>query len=221
MNASPPSSNPPGPFFDPLVALCHHRWAVPILALCAGEPGRGAKFVTFVAKLGLSRPTLVRTLEALIEQGLLARATGVQHPLRPEYVLTATGATVAGACRVALRELRRINAEEVGLNKWSIPAIAAIAAQPRRAARFGQLQAALSGPTPRALAETLREGQAAGIFTRDVLDTYPPVAEYRIDKRAVRLAAAVNRLAAEFGLRPAKRKSPEGGTDGFRLKKTG
>lgn len=203
------------------MTLCHHRWAVPILALCAGEPGRGAKFVTFAVKLGLSRPTLVRTLEALIEQGLIARATGVQHALRPEYVLTAAGVAVAGACRVVLRELRRMGggAEEVGLNKWTIPVVAAITCQMRRAARFGQLQAALPGPTARALAETLREGQGAGLFTRDVLDTYPPVAEYRIDKRAARLAAAVNRLAAEFGLRPGRRKSPEG--DGFRLRKTG
>ncbi|MDP1661630.1 MAG: winged helix-turn-helix transcriptional regulator [Phycisphaerales bacterium] len=216
MNAPLP---PSGPSFDPMVTLCHHRWAVPVLALCSGEPGRGAKFVTFAVKLGLSRPTLVRTLEALIAQGLLARAAGVQHPLRPEYVLTAAGVPVAAACRAVLRELRRVGAEDVGLNKWTIPVVAAIASQMRRTARFGQLQAALPGPTARALAETLRDGQGAGLFERRVLGTYPPVAEYRIDRKAARLAAAVNRLAAELGLTPKRRQDPGG--EGFRLRKTG
>ena len=216
---APPSEF--SPQFELLATLCHHRWALPILALCAGEPGNGAKFVTFAVKLGISRPTLVRTLEALIEQGLVARATGVHHALRPEYVLTARGVVVGAACRVVLRELRRMggDAEAVGLNKWTIPAVAAIASQMRRSMRFGQLQSALPGPTARALAETLREGQAAGLFSREVLDTYPPTAEYRVAKRAARVAAAVNRLSAEFGLRPGRRKGPDG--EGFRLRETG
>ncbi|HZW06116.1 MAG TPA: winged helix-turn-helix transcriptional regulator, partial [Phycisphaerales bacterium] len=213
------SAPPPGADSeDPLVALCHHRWAVPILALCAGEPGGGAKFVTFAVRLGLSRQTLARTLEALIAQGLLARATGVHHALRPEYVLTRAGASVAGACRVTLRELRRLGAEEAGLNKWTIPIVAALAERPRRAARFGELHSALPGATPRALAAALRDGQGAGLLSREVLDTYPPAAEYRVAKAAGRLAAAVNRLAAELGLRPRRRRGADDG--GFRLRMT-
>jgi len=188
------------------------------MALCAGEPGGGAKFVTFAAQLGLSRQTLSRTLDALITQGLLARATGVHHALRPEYVLTRVGVPVAGACRVTLRELRRVNAEEVGLNKWTLPIVAALASRPKRSARFGELHAALPAATPRALASALREGQAAGVLARHVLETYPPTAEYRVAPTAARLAAAVNRLAAELGLRPGRRRGADDG--GFRLRMT-
>lgn len=210
-----PSSFPLGT----LVGLCHRRWAIPILGLCAAAPGGGAKFVTFAHTLGLSRQTLSQTLDELIGLGLLARATGAGHPLRPEYVLTRLGSAAAPPCRAVLKELRRLKCEEDGLKKWSLPIVAALAGQPRRAARFGTIAAALPNATARALAAGLRELSAAGLVERSVLATYPPSAEYRLARPSVRLAAAVDRLVLELGSNPALRPETED-EGGFRLRKS-
>ena len=206
---------------SPLVELCHRRWAIPILALCASAPGSGAKFITFAATLGLSRQTLSHTLDALIEQSWLARATGARHPLRPEYVLTRPGLVIAPACRAVLKELRRTGSEELGLRKWSLPLIAVLAPRPRRAARFNELLGSLPEATPRVIAAALRELADAGLVTRGVLDTYPPAAEYRLAPRTGRLAAAVVRLTSELALHPTTSSRPRRLEDeGFRLKKS-
>lgn len=206
---------------SPLVELCHRRWAIPILALCASAPGAGAKFVTFAATLGLSRQTLSHTLDALIEQSWLARATGARHPLRPEYVLTRTGLSIAPPCRAVLKELRRTGYEDLGLRKWSLPLIGVLTAQPRRSARFNVILSALPDATPRVISAALRELADAGVITRDVLDTYPPTAEYRLAPRAGRLAAAVVRLTSELALHPTTSSRPRRlEDDGFRLKKS-
>ncbi len=207
--------------YSPLVELCHRRWAIPILALCASAPGSGAKFVTFATTLGLSRQTLSHTLDALIEHSWLARATGARHPLRPEYVLTKSGLAIAPPCRAVLKELRRANTEELGLRKWSLPLIATLAAQPRRSARFNVVLSVLPEATPRVIAAALRDLAETGLITRGVLDTYPPTTEYRLAPKAGRLAAAVVRVISELALSPDTSTRPRRLEDeGFRLKKS-
>lgn len=154
-----------------LIALFHHRWAVPVLAEL--ERQRGSRFAALVGILGLGRESLRRTLDALIALGLVERNPGYGHPLRPEYVLTPHGAEVAARCRRLLDALG--DEREVALRKWSLPVLVALG----RAGRFSELRAELPGITPRALALALKDLQAAGLVERVVEDTsYPPTVRY-------------------------------------------
>ena len=134
-----------------LVALFHNRWSVPILAELHRQ--RGSRFVTLSRTLGLSRESLRRTLAALTDAGLVGRNPGYGHPLRPEYVLTRAGERISGACRPLVEQLRRGNLEEIGLKKWSMPVVFALAEGPLR---FSELRDRLEGVSPRALALALK-----------------------------------------------------------------
>ena len=155
-----------------LIELFHHRWAAPILAEL--ERQRGARLVVLVNRLGAPRDTVRRTLDTLVEAGLVQRNPGYGHPLRPEYVLTPEGEPVARRC---VRLLDAIGGRaDLGLKKWSMPVLVALGG----ATRFSELRAALPGVTPRALAIALKDLQAAGLATREVLAAYPPSTAYRL-----------------------------------------
>jgi DNA-binding HxlR family transcriptional regulator len=172
-----------------IVALFHNRWSVPILAELHRQ--RGSRFVTLARTLGLSRESLRRTLAALIESGLVGRNPGYGHPLRPEYVLTRAGHPIAAACRPLVDKLRRQGLEEVALKKWSMPAVLALAAGPRR---FSELRELLEGVSPRALAIALKDLESAELVDRRVTADYPPAALYRLTPRARPLARALSRI---------------------------
>ena len=59
-------------------SLFHFRWSLPVLAEL--HRGGGTKFVTLANRLGVGRETLRRTLDALVEAGLVAEtpATGTR-----------------------------------------------------------------------------------------------------------------------------------------------
>lgn len=174
-----------------LVALFHNRWSVPILAELHRQ--RGSRFVTLTRTLGLSRESLRRTLVALIDGGLVGRNPGYGHPLRPEYVLTRAGERIAGACRPLVEHLRRGNLKEIGLKKWSMPVVFALAGRPLR---FSELREQLEGVSPRALALALKELEEAGIVDRRVTEDYPPATMYRLTKRGRPLARLVGAIPA-------------------------
>jgi DNA-binding HxlR family transcriptional regulator len=157
-----------------LVDLFHHRWAAPALALL-DERG-GARFVELQRKLGVTRDSLRRALDALVELDYVRRNEGYGHPLRPEYLITDPGRQAAGlAGRVSRSRVR-----ETLLRKWSVPVLAELE-EPRR---FSQLRAALPGVTPRALALALQELEAVGLVRREVRPTRPPSTVYRPTARA-------------------------------------
>lgn len=166
-----------------LVALLHHRWAVPVLA----EVHRtsGARFVTLVLRLGTSRDSLRRTLAALDREGLVVRNPGYGHPMRPEYVLTREGRQVAPWCARVLRVVRALGVEDVAFRKWSLVVALALG---EGNGRFSELRAFLPGITSRALALALKNLQAAGLVERLVVDDYPPTPVYRLTRRGRRLA---------------------------------
>jgi DNA-binding HxlR family transcriptional regulator len=168
-----------------LIALFHHRWAAPLLATLHSESG--AKFVTLANRLGLSRDSLRQTLAALTAQGLVMRNPGYGHPLRPEYILTPAGDQVGFACGRLLDAARALGIDEIVLRKWPVPVLWVLQ---EGSLRFGEARAALPGVTSRALALTLKELQGAGLVERLLLDSYPPVAEYRLTHAGGRLAAA-------------------------------
>jgi DNA-binding HxlR family transcriptional regulator len=174
-----------------VVALFHNRWSVPILAELHRQ--RGSRFVTLTRKLGLSRESLRRTLGALIEGGLVGRNPGYGHPLRPEYVLTRAGGPIAAGCRPLVETLRRRGLEEVALKKWSMPTVLALAEGPLR---FSELREALQSVSPRALALSLKDLEAAGLIDRRVTDDYPPSTFYRLTPSGKPLARLLAQIFA-------------------------
>src|SRR4051794_8644501 len=141
---------------EELISIFHHRWAAPVLAELLRQ--KGSRFAALVGTLGVGRESLRRTLDSLIEQGLVARNPGYGHPLRPEYVLTTRGEDAARRCA----KLLAAGDEDVLLRKWSLPVLTAVT-QP---SRFSELRAGLPGVTPRALALALKDLQAAGLVER-------------------------------------------------------
>jgi DNA-binding HxlR family transcriptional regulator len=166
-----------------LIALCHHRWSLPVIA----EIGRtrGSRFATLTGRLGVAGESLRRTLGYLQEEGLVERNEGYGHPLRPEYLLTAEGRAVAPRAQELLDALA--GHEDVGLKKWSIPVLAELT-EPRR---FSELRAALP-VTARALALALADLEQAGLVRRTVTRDRPPQTRYETtDQKLVESARAL------------------------------
>ena len=160
-----------------LIALFHHRWAPPALALLADRGG--ARFVELQRRLGVGRESLIRALDALVSQGLVQRDTGYGHPLRPEYLLTPNGRRAASVAAGVLAA----GDNDVLLRKWSVPILAELGEH----RRFSELRNALGGITPRALALALQELERARLVRREVLPTRPPSTVYRVTARGRRV----------------------------------
>jgi DNA-binding HxlR family transcriptional regulator len=149
------------PNLEPFSALCHHRWSIPILAELHRD--NGAKFVTLVERLKISRDALSRTLDALTQLGLIKRNTGYGHPLRPEYILTAPGKPIGQAALEVLNHLHQLEATNTGLKKWTLPILHAVH---QRINRFSSLRETLPSLSPRALTLTLQDLEQLAWLTR-------------------------------------------------------
>ena len=164
-----------------LIAIFHHRWSAPVLAELLRQ--KGSRFAALVGTLGVGRESLRRTLDSLMELGLVARNPGYGHPLRPEYVLTRSGEAAARRCT---RLLEAVD-EDVLLRKWSVPVLAVLV----HPARFSELRSGLPGVTARALALALKDLRAAKLVERRVEDAYPPRAVYSVTGQGRRLQRIV------------------------------
>jgi DNA-binding HxlR family transcriptional regulator len=173
-----------------LIRLVHHRWSVPVLAVLAEE--RGARLVVLTSRLGVGRETLTRTLDSLIELGLVRRNSGYGHPLRPEYLLTEEGSRLAPSCARLLSVLEEHGLADVALRKWSLPVLAALDGD----SRFSELCVTLPGVTSRALALALKQLAAAGLVEREIVEAFPPATVYRTTREGHPLRELVHALAA-------------------------
>ncbi len=160
---------------EPLINLVHHRWNVPVIS----ELHRlsGAKFVTLVNSLGVSRGTLSTSLDALIELGLVRRNAGHGHPMRPEYLLTEKGKRIGPRCKSLTDLVRRGNDLDFAFRKWTLPLVAVIG---RDVCRFNEVRFSLGDPTPRAITLGLKSLVDHSWATRSLIDSYPPAAGYRL-----------------------------------------
>ena len=177
-----------------LVALCHHRWSIPLIAELRLA---GAKFITLVNRLQISRDSLSRTLIALLEGGWVQHNPGYGHPLRPEYVLTPKGQGIGPACAALMSALQSLDIEETALHKWSLPVVCCLGAGP---ARFGQLKARLPGITARALAQTLKQLDSAKLVERTDVTVECRQPRYGLTRWAQRLGRALKALCAALDL---------------------
>ena len=132
-----------------LVNLTSKAWSLKILALLhSGVPGRQAPLV---AATGASRTSLASSLKHLVQLGLLARNPGHGHPLRPEFRLTRTGATVAAMASRIVEIAPDDDAFAVIRRSWAVP-ILAVTASPQR---FSAIKSGLGTITDRALSTSL------------------------------------------------------------------
>jgi DNA-binding HxlR family transcriptional regulator len=174
------SSDHPSPENLPLevlIALCHHRWSFPIISELHRRSG--AKFVSLVNRLNISRDALSRTLQALQDQDFVKRNPGYGHPLRPEYILTTRGERLSPAALELITTLQHWQLEDVVLKKWALPIINALEAKPMRFGELRQLPL-----TARALSLTLKELELAELIE----------GAYQLTERGQRLGAVVSPL---------------------------
>ncbi len=122
----------------------------------------------------------------------MRRNPGYGHPMRPEYLLTASGRKVAAPSAALVARIERLGIAEIAWKKWSLPVIHAVVSA---GGRFNRLQAELDGVTPRALAQALRDVQKAGLVERLLIDDSPPRAEYELTDEGRRLTDLATALA--------------------------
>jgi DNA-binding HxlR family transcriptional regulator len=173
----------PAPSLEPLVKLVHHRWTLPVLAELYREDG--AKFVTLVNRLHLSRDSLVRTLEHLKSLDLAIKNPGYGHPMRPEYVLTPNGQLVGSSALDFVQTTRDLEIGDAIFKKWSLPVLRAVQ---HDLERFSDLLNALPNITTRALSLALQDLENARLIERDGN-------AYRLTERGRRIGSRLEPLA--------------------------
>ncbi|MBL4771057.1 MAG: winged helix-turn-helix transcriptional regulator [Planctomycetes bacterium] len=164
-----------------LAQVFERRWAVPILAELHGASG--CKFVTLSSHLSGSRSALKASLGLLDDLGLVVPNPGHGHPMRPEYVLTPRGALVTQPARSLMRALQKADSLDLGLKKWSMPTVHAIACGQER---FGTIAEALLSATDRAVSLALTELQDQALVRRQLTEGRPPRSIYTLDRKAKR-----------------------------------
>lgn len=94
----------------------------------------------------------------------------------------------------ALRELMT----RVG-DKWSILLVVMLSKQPRRRARFSELQRTVEGISQRMLTTTLRHLERDGFLTREVFPEVPPRVEYELTGLGLSLLGPMEHLVQWIG----------------------
>lgn len=174
---------------DQLIGLVHHRWNILVIA----ELHRlsGAKFITLVHHLDVSRGSLSASLENLIELRFVQKNTGHGHPMRPEYLLTTQGVAIAADCLELVQVARRGDAVDLAFRKWTLPLLVAIG---ERKLRFNELRSTLRDATPRAIAIGLKALLQEGWVARTVVGDFPPTAAYDLRPKGRRVLACMDSM---------------------------
>ncbi len=171
------------------VKLCSRSWSVRALALMAeGVPAR----VSPVAHAaGTGRTAMTTSFRHLVEIGLLRRASGHGHPLRPEFELTQEGERTARWGRHLGQLLDDQEAWQLIKFSWTLPVLAAL----KHRDRFNDLATALNPITDRALAQTLARLEESGWVERSVDATArPPIVRYNAIGVAKKISAHCQKI---------------------------
>jgi DNA-binding HxlR family transcriptional regulator len=147
--------------------------------------------VAIQKRLDVGRGSLQRTLAALVDAGLMRRNAGYGHPLRPEYMLTDAGKKAALAAAPLMSRMDELGISELTLKKWSLPVAQALFTTD---GRFNKLLGVLPDVTSRALAQALKDLEAATLVERELVDGRPPHTEYRLTAEGRRLVKLTRAL---------------------------
>lgn len=172
-----------------LIGFVHHRWNVPVVAELYRHSG--AKFVTMVNHLGVSRASLSTSLADLIDRGLVVKNPGYGHPMRPEYLLTKDGESIGDQCQALTRIVRPGEEADLAFRKWTLPLVVAIGDETRR---FNEIRSLLVGATPRAIAIGLKSLLEQRWASRSLIDEYPPTAGYRLMRKGQKVLSCIDGL---------------------------
>jgi len=159
--------------------LFRFRWSIPIIAEIYNQDG--ARFVTLLKKLNISRSVLTYSLNKLLTDGLIERYPGYGHPLRPEYGLTAVGFKIAPFCKELINCVRKHDAQRLLQSRWSFRILFLPI---KKEARFSELLSLLSPITPRALSEELKLLISEQYIQRIIVDDFPPMAFYKLTPKS-------------------------------------
>jgi DNA-binding HxlR family transcriptional regulator len=182
---------------DKLVVVLAHRWSLPVLAELARS--EGAKFSSLRVKLACSRDSLVTTLRALQDEGLVIRNPGYGHPMRPEYLLTDSGARLAPVCGFWLEKAKLTQGD--ALTRWCLPVLILIGAGTNR---FAEIRRELDA-APSAVSTSLRDLTGRGVIVKRLADTWPATLSYHLTRRGISWHQAALILVKAFG-QPTKRR---------------
>jgi DNA-binding HxlR family transcriptional regulator len=168
-----------------LLALSGQRWLAPLLADLAAQDG--ARFAVLLHRLNLPRDSLVRALAAAQQLGWVMHNPGHGHPLRPEYLLTATGRDAAVRAAQIVTAQAQLGIAPGATTRWGLPLVAAIQGGHDR---FNALARYLVPATPRALSQALVALGNQQLVARDIVDLRPPTSRYALTARGAVLATA-------------------------------
>lgn len=176
-----------------LTNLVHHRWN--ILVIAELHRHSGAKFVTLVHRLKVSRGSLRVSLAHLVDLGFVRKNVGHGHPMRPEYLLTKHGVAIGDECFALVRILQTRDEVDIALRKWTLPLVAAIG---ERRLRFNELRSALGDATPRAITIGLKSLLQLGWVERSLIDDFPPAAGYELRRKGQQIFVCTSNLCKAY-----------------------
>ena len=146
--------------------LSSRAWSLPVLAHLGTAGFRGCRVSPTAHAVGAGRNIVGQTFGHLVDVGMLVRAQGHGHPLRPEYQLTAQGKATAQWARAFLD---RVSDEEwnTARRAWTLPVLRLVDT-PRS---FSHLRSDLRPVTDRGLSLCLGRLVDAELIARRTLDT--------------------------------------------------
>jgi DNA-binding HxlR family transcriptional regulator len=168
--------------------LFHYRWIIPIIGVLHNQ--KGAKFITLLNELKMSRSVLTSTLRKLIEQEFVKRNPGYGHPLRPEYILTDLGLQLGPFCTDMMSCTIEQKGNRLFQSKWAIQIIHLCS---EGEIRFSELKLALTPITSRALSEELKSLNSEGYIERKIIEGYPPITAYSLAMKSIPFIEVINR----------------------------
>lgn len=172
-------------FLEDHIALSQNRW---LTALMSDFYDRnGARYVELVSRLGISKDSLSRTLEAALALGWITKNAGYGHPLRPEYVLTGEGTRISNGAFGVLRAQAGLALPPASFTRWDMPILTVLKSGQKR---FGEVGQALNAVTPRALSQGLQSLERHELLERMVIEARPPFNLYGITDSGLLLASA-------------------------------
>lgn len=146
-------------------------------------------------RLRLSRETLRRAVQWLVDEDYVLRNPGYGHPLRPELLLTPWGEAISNPCQNLLDlQERDEHIADVIRKKWTLPVLVATHVSD---GRYSQVAAIVEECSSRALSQALRCLEDSVLIKREIVEMRPVRIEYRLTKMGREFAEAGLELAKE------------------------